>query len=279
MNQPNRKSFNVTAALRASHRRHLAASLTPDLAMVERTSQHQLRIIAALRYSKEETKLRVHLKACLENNGPQSRHSAACAYCTANFAASVCQEAIALAEAHREGTTGPGTLAIVRLGRQQPSGKLRLRRIREYLRVGFDSAAVGTPIVGALHPQYIEHTESGEGYQLRLSLAIFGNVTKGLVSLLDEFGKVESLTPLKDPAHQLRGLVETECFRHLTLVDRAGNLHSGVYPLTRSQTAEVALWLDQQHLVDRLLLCNVERSGARLLIPSAIPVSRCGNRE
>lgn len=235
----------------------------------------QMSIISALSKANVEHAFLQRLDACLDRAHGHSTQppcgSPACVYCATDFASSVYDKAVALAESHRnpDGTfgvrgefwspsffTSSGSLDALDLVRIHKWHAHDLRKIE------------GHPVIAGINPMYTETREYGETVSILCRFVALGPVHLTLEALQERLGDrtaVWELEPLTDPRSQLKALIELEATRTVTIHDNRGNMHRGELPLRHRHRSELAPWLDQYRFSDRVILKGLRWQGNEIV--------------
>ncbi len=116
---------------------------------------------------------------------------------------------------------------------------------------------------------YSEDSAYGETVSILCRFVALGSIDLTLEEFQERLGDrtaVIQIEPLTDPRSQLKSLIAFEASRKVTIEDRCGHVHTGQLPLRRRHRSEVALWLDQYRLSDRMILKGFRRQGD-LIVP------------
>jgi hypothetical protein len=260
---------------------NIPAPLHLDSERFYKLRDRQVTVIASLGRSDAELALKKRLEECLDRAYGRLREpcsSWACAYCGADHASTLHNNLVAISKAHRNPN---GTFGVIGMFANfefvTASGSLDSIPLEHAAWTYADDLRTITkqPVIAALNPFYFEDDDFGEAVVVSCGFVILGPIVPRLQEvLLEVYAEIALVERLTNPEQQLTSLIEPEASRMVTVRGASGQRHTGTLPLQRRHIAEIALWLDQYRLSDRLILKGFHLQGDQI---SPTPTRR--NRE
>ena len=173
------------------------------------------------------------------------------------------------------------TAFLIPTGLRRPPGKLdelALPAMKDRLRKQLVRRGLGhVAVIGSIDFSFNEDAEHrwSSHWQPHWQLAVTGCSERDLIGALKAHFPADDAAPrpiytsaIQDPIEQLSYLLKPFFSRRVSYIDDQGQANTRNAPLKPQQLTEIAVFMAQYEMTDRLFLQNVRRYGARL-VPNA----------